>query len=216
MRFVLDSRGSRRSPSRRCSLPAITRRVNGAGKFDLPAIGADVDSLGIEPRTMQSDADVVTDIGRVDARLDRRLVRHADDAVQPTDHSLGGIFLVVPGDFTGERDPALFDLDLDGITRNRDFPSEPIDRCVSDILVAAFGGECEADFELQGNGFHALHPRSRLLGRLLFVISRHMTGQRDNAIACHNADMRCSDAGLPKKFGENSFLKLTILRHKSS
>ena len=100
---VLDLGRAHRAPGGRAGNHAVARGVDGAGQLDLAALGRDGDGLGIKPGAMQRPVDVVADIDRIGARLDRRLIEDADHAHQPADAALGRFLLVMPVDLSGQR-----------------------------------------------------------------------------------------------------------------
>src|SRR5208283_4526140 len=108
-------------------------------QLDLAALSADLDRVRIvEPGTVQRTRDVLANIVGVHRGLDLDLIGNADDADQSSESLRGGFLLELPIDFAVQRDPSLFDSDLDGVGGNGRVPGQTLDRRRGDVLVASF------------------------------------------------------------------------------
>ena len=110
----------------------------------------------------------------------------------------------------------MFDFDLDDIAGHVDFPGQPVECGARDGLIVGVGRIGQHHRNIQNHRLYATHAHGRPFGRNLGQIIGRNPGQRDDALAGGHSDMCCVDAGLPQKFGEHGFLKLTVCRHGGS
>ena len=126
-------------------------------------------------------------------------------------HRLG--LLVVPVEFTAERDHSFLNLYRDAVGGQPDAPFEDVDGAPGDLFVRGFLVLGQAHLDLFGNGLHPLDPPDGALGRSLLGMARHKPGECDDAAADGNTDMGGIDGRLEFKFVEHVAPQLVIADH---
>src|ERR1700677_4131340 len=186
-RYVIFDADRARGGTGRCPGDlSIMRRPDRSCQSDVATVGADADIFVVhQPGATQCEPNFVADVRNVDRRLYDDLVEYADNAMKPR-HILGGsLFLVKPWDMAEESKPAVLDLHLNCIRRDKCVPCQAFNGGRRDVVVAARSFEWQLDRNFLGNRLHAAHPACCSFGCMLLGERPHMTSQ------CHHARIRC-------------------------
>lgn len=125
-----------------------------------------------------------------DTRSDLDKVGQTNNAANVANGISGGVLLILPLDFAGERDPALLDLDLDGILGNRNVPVDHVGSAARNVLVRCVISAEDLHFDLLGNAAHAPHRLYNALGGFLFGIGTDAARKSDDAVVNSDGSRR--------------------------
>ena len=95
-------------------------------------------------------------------------------------------------------------------------PLQGMHRGGGDVLVVPQMGVGRSDFDLVGDGPHAMHAFGHLFSRVLLRIDRYMAGERYHTVLGGHADLRGIDTRLPLEFIQDVTLQMCVGFHDNS
>jgi hypothetical protein len=144
--LIVNARHARCGPCRSFGLLTFGPAPDRTLERDLAAVGCDLDALRVDLGAADEGVlDLLLDVARVDPGLYRDQIGDALYAADRPDGAFGPFLLKIPFDMALEREPAIFDDDLDLFGAAGQFALQRFYRVFGNLGIKALGRQLDLD-----------------------------------------------------------------------